>query len=109
MSDEEIARLVAERLVRELSPLRVVWFGSRAQGQARNVHGDYDFLVVAQTGLPLGERLLRARWAVRDFPQPMDILVYTPEEYARLSTWTSSVVYEANRTGKVLFETTDRS
>lgn len=107
MSDEQIARQIADRVIQALRPERVIWFGSRATGQTRS-DSDFDFLVVADTPLPQHERMVRARLAAKDIKVPMDILVFTPEEHARLSTWTSSVVYEANRTGRVLFEAEER-
>jgi predicted nucleotidyltransferase len=103
MTDQAMARLLAERLVAELRPRRIVWFGSRAAGKGRP-DSDFDFLVVADTSLAPGERMFRAQRAIRDLPVAADIIVLTPAEHARYSTWKSSVVHDANQSGQVLFE-----
>jgi predicted nucleotidyltransferase len=89
--------------VAALSPVRVILFGSRARGTFR-ADSDYDILVVAASDLPVEERVFQARWAVRDVRVPKDILVVTPEEYAKYSRWLSGVVREAADHGVVLYE-----
>jgi uncharacterized protein len=101
--DIEVARKIADLLIRALHPSRIVWFGSRARGQA-GPESDFDFLVVVDTNEPLGERLVRANLATRDVEVAKDILVLTPAEHAKYSGWPSSVVYEAEATGRVLHE-----
>jgi len=45
----------------------------------------------------------RARWTpLLDLRVPMDIVVYTPDEFARLRHWKSSVAGIADREGRVL-------
>jgi predicted nucleotidyltransferase len=90
-------------LVAALAPKRIVLFGSRATGLARG-DSDYDVLVVADTQLEPADRMFVANRAVRDLGVPTDVLVYTPEEAARLATWRSSVVAAALSEGKVLYE-----
>ncbi len=106
MQDEEIAHQITERLVAVLHPSRVIWFGSRAAGKGDNF-SDYDFVVVAPGNLSIAERAFKAQWAAREIKVPKDILVLSPEEFARYSEWKSSVVYCATKTGKTLYETGD--
>ena len=59
---------------------------------------------MVDTDEPLGDRLARANLATRGVVVAKDILVLTPAEHAKYRTWRSSVVYEAEATGKVLHE-----
>ncbi|MBN1606249.1 MAG: nucleotidyltransferase domain-containing protein [Polyangiaceae bacterium] len=99
---EQLHALVAA-LVDALRPERIILFGSRARGDAR-MDSDVDLLVVAETDLPPAQRAFLANRAVRDVGLPTDIVVVTPAELQRLSTWMSSIVAVALREGKVLHE-----
>ncbi|MFZ4580730.1 MAG: nucleotidyltransferase domain-containing protein [Myxococcota bacterium] len=101
--DERIARELASRLVATLHARRVVWFGSRARGEG-DPESDWDVLVVAESAVSQAQRMYLAQCATADVRVPKDIVVFTPDEYARLMTWKSSVVYEAETTGRVLHE-----
>jgi len=101
--DERIARELATRLVTALHARRVVWFGSRARGEG-DAGSDWDVLVVADSDAPPSQRMYQAQCATADIHVPKDIVVFTPAEHARLMTWKSSVVYDAEQTGRVLHE-----
>jgi predicted nucleotidyltransferase len=90
-------------LVDALHPRRIILFGSRARGDARD-DSDVDLLVIADTELPPDERSFLANKAVRDFGLPTDILVVTPGELELLRTWMSSIVAVALREGRVIHE-----
>jgi predicted nucleotidyltransferase len=90
-------------LVEALHPRRIILFGSRARGDARE-DSDVDLLVIADTELPPDERNFVAHKAVRDLGMPTDILVFTPREVERLRTWMSSIVAIALREGRVIHE-----
>lgn len=66
-------------------------FGSRATGAAR-ADSDVDLLVVSPAFRDLSylkrARLVRQEW---DLPYPVDVLCYTPEEFATLREQTSIV------------------
>ncbi len=84
--DEHVARFRAEvlpRLVERFRPARVLVFGSRARGDALQ-ESDLDVLVVADAfrDVPWLERAARV-YRECDIRQPVELLCYTPEEYAR--------------------------
>ena len=82
MSEQDVVRLIYERLSKRFDIERIVLFGSRARGEAEE-GSDYDVLVVARTDVPFIKRQGLALLALgkRDFA--VDLLVYTPEEVKR--------------------------
>lgn len=103
--DEKIARALVERLRTVFDVQRVVWFGSRAQGQG-TADSDWDLLVVAPSNESVVRRAARALRATADQQVPCDFVVLTPQEYAKFLHWRSSVVYSAETTGQVLYAAT---
>lgn len=77
----EIARLVAGPLA-AAGAERAVAFGSFARGTADG-YSDLDLVVVLATDLPLPERGRLLGDLLDTLPVPVDLLVYTPEEFAR--------------------------
>lgn len=91
----ELPRLV-EGLVR-LGARKVVLFGSMARRQA-GIGSDIDLIAVIPTDRGPVERLA---WVYQDLiPCGADILVYTPEEFARGSSFVRHVM----RDGRVLHD-----
>ena len=94
---------LARRLGREFPVRKVVLFGSYARGVATD-DSDVDLLVVAETSLPPPQRYAAVRRLVADYPAAFDIIVKTPEEYARWRSVVNHVVYFADKSGRVLYE-----
>ena len=85
-ADERLERFRAEllpRLVERFRPERVIAFGSRVRGDAL-ASSDLDLIVVAESFRDVRwvDRPLRILEAL-DPPFAIDVLCYTPEEYAR--------------------------
>jgi len=103
-TDED--RLLAEirrRIVEAVHPQRVILFGSRARGDARD-GSDVDLLVVADTEDSPWRYGARVRKALRGLPLTKDVVVFTPEEFAVRSKWLSGVARRAAEEGVVLYE-----
>jgi predicted nucleotidyltransferase len=104
---DDVIDKMAQRIVREVHPQRILLFGSRARGQA-NAHSDVDLLVVERE--PFSPNRSRRREAVRiwrclsEFRIPTDILVYSISEIAQWKDSPYHVVARALRDGKVLYE-----
>lgn len=94
---------MSERISREFDPDRIILFGSYAQGNATD-DSDIDLLVVADTALPPRQRYGAVRRLVADYPASFDIVVKTPEEYARTRGVVNNIVYLADKYGKVIYE-----
>lgn len=111
-TSQELIDRMAQQIVREVDPERIVLFGSWARGEA-NEQSDVDFLVVERE--PFGPNRNRREEAVRiweclyDFRVPKDILVYSVDE---INQWKDSdfhVVGKALKEGKILYESDRRA
>jgi len=96
---EELVRRIGQKF----HPERIVLFGSYACGQATE-DSDVDLLVVAETSLPPHERYAAVRRLAVDLPASFDIIVKTPDEYARRRSVVNHIVYFADKYGRVLYE-----
>ncbi len=102
MTMAQIEELV-QRIGREFHPERIVLFGSYACGKATE-DSDVDLFVVAKTSLSPLERYVAVRRLAADFPASFDIIVKTPDEYARRRSVVNHIVYFADKYGRVLYE-----
>ncbi len=100
LSDTEIRDGVSKAFAR-FSPHRIILFGSHAQGSA-DEESDIDLIVVYETEKKFLDRL-RELYMAWDLPKAVDILAYTPQEFAELKE-TRAFVQDAVLTGKVLYE-----
>jgi predicted nucleotidyltransferase len=70
-------------ILKSYDPERIILFGSRARGEA-DEYSDYDLMVIKRTDRPFLDRLRDMVPYLRQITRPADILVYTPEEFARM-------------------------
>ena len=103
MIEQETIENVLEVIVTELSPRRVILFGSHARGEA-GPDSDLDLFVEMEAPLPARGRAAKIKALFDPYPCPMDIVVYTPEEVAYWKQAPASLVATILREGKVLFE-----
>jgi predicted nucleotidyltransferase len=98
-------RLFANRVAREISPRRVILFGSHAQGLA-GPDSDVDLLVV--TDRPVGKNAsLNLRRKI-SYSFPLDLIVCDSRRLARRIKAGDFFLQDAVRFGKVLYERSDR-
>jgi predicted nucleotidyltransferase len=71
------------RVLKQYEPERIVLFGSRVRGEA-DEHSDYDLVVIKRTDRPFLDRLRDMVPYLVELARPVDILVYTPEEFDRI-------------------------
>ena len=101
--DEELRKLIVDRIVSLVKPEKIILFGSRGRGTAR-LDSDIDLLVIARSEQPRYRRAAPIYGALSDILAPMDILVYSPQEVEEWSEVSQAFVTTAVRQGTVLYE-----
>ena len=81
LTDPYLDEIVA--VLKSYDPERIILFGSRARGEA-DEYSDYDLVVIKRTDRPFLDRLRDMVPYLRQITRPVDILVYTPEEFERM-------------------------
>ena len=84
-------------------PEKIILFGSYAKGNP-NENSDIDILIISKTDTPYTQRPRSIRRLFNPYPAPMDILVYTPDEFDKYSQMINGITYFANKEGKVVYE-----
>ena len=98
-SDPYLSKLV--HLLLPYEPERLILFGSRARGDA-DEYSDYDLILIKQTDRPFLDRLRDMVPYLIEFERPADILVYTPEEFARMGE--IGLGWVVQKEGVILYE-----
>ena len=92
------------RRIREAAdPERIILFGSRARGDARE-DSDFDLLVVRESDEPRYRRSATLFSRLSDLPVEVEVVVYTPDEIAQWRNVPQAFITRAVRDGKVLYE-----
>jgi predicted nucleotidyltransferase len=99
MNEGEVLALIEQRMRGAFSVRRLVLFGSRATGSARD-DSDFDVLVVADSDAPFIERQRSAQSAMGARSFAVDLLVYTPKELESEEQIPGSTVYWALKEGR---------
>lgn len=84
-------------------PEKIVLFGPHAFGKAGK-KSDVDLLVVTPTDIPEPKRFAAVSRLLKGFPAKFNLLVRTPEEYARQRQAVTHIVYFADKYGKVIYQ-----
>lgn len=96
---------IADVIVQQFHPLRLILFGSHARGEG-GPDSDIDLLVVFSEVSDKRRAAVEIRRALSAFPVPKDIIVTSPAEIAARGHLVGTVLRPALREGKVLYERT---
>jgi predicted nucleotidyltransferase len=100
---QELARFI-DIVTQQMHPECIILFGSLVTGQV-DEWSDLDLVVIVHTDLPFHERIKQVLRSVH--PQAgMDVLVYTPTEWAEMTHQRSFVREEIVKKGRVVYERT---
>ena len=94
-----------ERLVRGFGPERIILFGSQARGTA-DERSDVDLLVICRIQQNRRKLMVEMDRALVGLGFARDIMVLTPEEFARDRNIPGTVARPAWKEGKLLYERT---
>lgn len=92
--------------MREFQPVRILFFGSQARGDAKP-DSDLDLLVVLPRVENKRQALVAMLRTLGDIPVAVDVIPTDPEEIARRGHLVGTVLRTAIRAGKTLYERAD--
>lgn len=103
MINREVIEEVKNRLVKTYNPVAIYMFGSYAWGKPTE-DSDLDLLIVIDTSNEKSYSRTRAgQRALFGLNIPKDIIVYTRDEFERISNDVTSLGYKIKKDGKVLY------
>jgi uncharacterized protein len=102
MSDDFLNEAIT-RIDRELSPSKVVLFGSRAR-TSHQPDSDVDLLIVFSREVDRRQTARDIRWFLRDLPLAFDVVVATEDDLVQKGDQIGLVFRPALREGRVLLE-----
>lgn len=102
INQDKIDDLVS-RITMKFDPDKIILFGSYAT-QNQTSDSDLDILVIKETKLPFHQRSNEIRYHLLGLMIPMDILVYTNEEFDKEKNSRFSFLNGALKYSKVLYE-----
>jgi predicted nucleotidyltransferase len=100
--NDELLRTISTMIAEAIRPEMIILFGSWARGE-RGDHSDIDILVIQESDLPRPQRYAQVRRLFWGMGVPMDILVYTPEEFERYQSVPGSFTHTVAKEGKILY------
>ena len=103
MIDTNKINEVVNRIAYGFNPDKIILFGSYAAGNPNN-DSDIDLLVIKDTDLPRHKRSFDIQKLLRGSMIPIDILVYTQNEFEKEQSNKYSFLSSAIKTSKILYE-----
>lgn len=102
MIDENKIKEIEERIIKAVSPEKIILFGSYATGEATS-DSDLDLVVIWNSDLNSHKRnlFLSRLFPKRDFS--LDIFAFTKEEAEKFKDIAGTILYEAFHHGKVIY------
>jgi len=94
---------IVARIAAKFNPDKIILFGSYASGKPNN-DSDIDLLVIQDTDLPRHKRSFDIQKMLIGSMIPMDILVYTNNEFEKEKNEKYSFLNSAIKTSKILYE-----
>ncbi|MCL1811305.1 MAG: nucleotidyltransferase domain-containing protein [Methanomassiliicoccaceae archaeon] len=101
MFDYGEAERVIEMAKAKIDPILMIVFGSVAKGTAGD-DSDLDLILIKESDESRLIRSAKARMALKGSNIPIDIIVFTPEEFEEELSNEYSLVYEAMATGRIV-------
>ncbi len=84
------------------NPEKIILFGSAAKGE-EDQYSDIDLVIIKKTQDRFLQRLKKAALLIRE-PIPVDLFVYTPEEFAQMLDDENPFAQTVVKEGEVVYE-----
>ena len=94
---------IVNKIAINFNPEKIFLFGSYASGNP-NRESDLDLLIIQESKLPRYKRVFEIRKLLIGSMIPMDIIVYTPDEFENEKEVKFSFINNAIKTSKLLYE-----
>ena len=105
MLSEKAFRQAIRRIRQVAQPSKIILFGSYARGEATE-DSDLDLMIILPGKPDKMAEIIRLRRAIGTLGVGVDVLVFSEEEAQRRGQVPGTVLYWANKEGKVLYEAT---
>ena len=99
---EQINEII-KKIVENFQPEKIILFGSHANGTATE-ESDLDLLVIKDSDLPARLENRKIRKLLAGLKISVDVVVKTKEEFETYKDIIGTIVYPANKFGKVIYE-----
>ena len=96
---DEVRRRIAENF----KPQKIILFGSYANGTPTE-DSDLDLLIIKDSDLPTRIQNRKVRKILTGLEIPVDVMVKTAEEFETYKDIIGTIIYPANKFGKVIYE-----
>lgn len=103
MVKEEQLNTIVDRIATKFNPDKIILFGSYATNSP-NSDSDLDLLIIQDTELPKHKRSFAIYKALIGVKTPLDILVYTNDEFEEEKKKRFSFINSATKASKLLYE-----
>jgi predicted nucleotidyltransferase len=103
MIAQEQIESVVKVIVEGYEPMKIILFGSYAYGHPTK-DSDLDLLIIKDGEASGIQRNRRVRNILKDFSIPIDVIVKSSQEFDMLKNVIGTVIYPANKYGKVVYE-----
>ena len=94
---------MVQRIADGFDPEKIIIFGSYARGEIDR-DSDLDLLIVMNVEGSLRQKANEIDLMLADRTLPLDLIVVTPEQFARQKDVIGTIVREAVKDGKVVYE-----
>ena len=105
MLSEKAFRQAIRRIRQVAQPSKIILFGSYARGEATD-DSDLDLMVILPGKPDKMAEIIRLRRAIGALGVGVDVLVFSEDEAQRRGQVPGTVVYWANKEGRILYDAT---
>jgi len=102
ITQEQISK-ITKRIVGHFKPQKIILFGSYANGTPTE-ESDLDLLIIKDSHIPSRLQNRKVRKILSDLKIPVDVIVKTPEEFQTYRNIIGTIIYPADKFGKVIYE-----